>query len=110
MTRAPFVIQGKDPETPAITELIMQKIHRPALVWALWQGQRCPGAKRPLAPAATTNLEPFLGVDTTQFLLVQSVAFSLQENVQAAIAKAAAHAAISRKRTRMTTSSGRRWR
>jgi hypothetical protein len=75
-------------EPPAITDLVMQKIHRPALVWALRQGQRCPGAERPLATAATANLKSFLGVDATQLLLVQSEAFSLQQDVQAAIAKA----------------------
>ena len=76
-------------EPPAITDLVMQKIHRPALVWALRQGQRCPGAERPLATAATANLKSFLGVDATQLLLVQSEAFSLQQDVQAAVAKAA---------------------
>jgi hypothetical protein len=61
------------------------------LTSALWQAQRCPSAERPLAPAATVNLEPFLGVDATQFLMVQSEAFALQQDVQAAIAKAASH-------------------
>jgi hypothetical protein len=61
-----IVDDGENAEAPAVTELIVQKIHRPALVWTLWQGQRCPGAKRPLEPAATANLEPFLGVDATR--------------------------------------------
>jgi hypothetical protein len=65
-TLGEIVDDGENAEAPAVTELIVQKIHRPALVWTLWQGQRCPGAKRPLAPAATANLEPFLGVDATR--------------------------------------------
>src|SRR5262245_66275319 len=69
----------------------MQKIHRPALIWTPRQGQRCPGAERPLATAATANLKPFLGVDATQLLMVQSVALALQQDVQTAIAKAASH-------------------
>jgi len=40
-------------------------------------------------PAAMTNREPFLDVDLMQFLMVQSEAFSLQEDVQTAVAKAA---------------------
>jgi hypothetical protein len=48
----------------------MQKIHRPALVWTLWQGQRRASAERPLATAATANLKPFLGVAATQLLRV----------------------------------------
>jgi hypothetical protein len=53
--------------------------------------QLCPGAERPLATAATANLKPFLGVDATQLLMVQSEAFALQQDVQTAIAKAPPH-------------------
>ena len=60
-----IVDDGENAEAPAVTELVMHKIHRPALVWALWQGQWCPGAERPLAPAATANLKPLLGVEAT---------------------------------------------
>ena len=72
-----IVDDGENAKAPAIAELVMHKIHRPALAWTLWQGQRCPGAERTLATAATADLELFLGVDATQLLMVQSEAFSL---------------------------------
>src|SRR5215472_9526400 len=86
-----IVDDGENAEVPAVTELVVQKIHRPARVWALWQGQRCPGAEGPLATAATANLKPFLGVDPTQLLVVQSEALAPQQDVQSAIAKAPPH-------------------
>jgi hypothetical protein len=86
-----IVDDGENAEAPSVAELVMHKIHRPALVWALWQRQRCPGAERPLATAATANLKPFLGVDPRQLLAVQSEALAPQQDVQSAIAKAAPH-------------------
>src|SRR5207248_5692223 len=41
------VDDGEDAEAPAIAQLVMQKVERPALVGTLRQGQRCPGAERP---------------------------------------------------------------
>src|SRR6516165_2638198 len=40
--------------------------------WAVRQGQRRPGAERPLATTTTANLKPFLGIEPAQFLVVQS--------------------------------------
>src|SRR5262249_38232872 len=74
-----IVDDGENAEAPAVTELVMRKIHRPSLVWALRQGQRCPGTERPLATAAPANLKPFLGVDPAQLLMVQSDALAPQQ-------------------------------
>jgi hypothetical protein len=86
---------ARNAEAPAVTELIVQKIHRPALVWTLWQGQPCRMPSARLRPA-TANLEPFLDADARQLLKVQSEAFALQQNVQTAIAKAVPYGAIER--------------
>src|SRR5205814_9448389 len=72
-------------------QLVMQKVERPALVGTLRHGQRCPGAERPLATAATADLKPFLDIEAAQLLVIQHDALAPQQDVQPPIAKAPPH-------------------
>src|ERR1700737_2353032 len=81
------VDDGEDAKPPAVAQLIMQEIQRPVLVWALrsFSGARVP---RALAAAATANLEPFLGIEPAQFLVVQRDPLAPQQDVQPAVTEA----------------------
>ena len=82
------VDDGEDAEAPAVAQLVMQKIERPALVRTLRQGQRRPSPERSLAAAATANLQPFLGIEPAQLLMVQQEAFAPQQDMPSAVAEA----------------------
>ena len=64
-----IVDHGKDAEALGIAQLVMQKVERPALVRSLRQGERRTGIECPLAAAATTNLQPLLGIEPAQLLI-----------------------------------------
>jgi len=70
------VDDDEDAEAPAVAQLVMQKIERPALVRTLRQGQRRRCPEHSLAAAATANLQPFLGIEPAQLLMVQQEAFA----------------------------------
>src|SRR5690349_957104 len=61
------VEDGKDAKPPAVAQLIMQEIQRPALV-RVRQCQRRSRAQRSLAAAATADLKTFLGIQLAQLL------------------------------------------
>ena len=81
----------QDAKPPAVAQLIVQEIERPALVGALRQRHRRPGAERPLAAAATAHLKPFLGIEPAQLLVVHRHALALQQDMQPAVAEPPAH-------------------
>jgi hypothetical protein len=58
---------------------------------------RHPRSQGPLAPAAVANRQPFVPVDPEQLLVVHSAAFTLQQQVQTAVAEPAA---VSRQRAK----------
>jgi hypothetical protein len=86
-----IVDDGEDAEASAIAQLVVQKIERPALVRPLRQSQRRTGTQRPLAAAAAADLKPLFGIEPTQFFVVQQETFTLQQDMQASIAEAAAN-------------------
>src|SRR6201982_1449957 len=68
-----------------------QKVERPALVRSLRQGQRRTAAESPLAAAAAAHLQPLLGIEPAQFLVVQQDALTLQQDMQPPIPEAPAN-------------------
>ena len=85
---AEIVDDREDAEAPAIAQLVVQKIERPALVGGLWHGKRHPCAERAFPATTTANLQPLLGVEPAQLLVVQGHPFTPQQHVQSAIAEA----------------------
>src|SRR5207248_823996 len=77
-------------EATTVAQRVAQKIHRPAMVRALRDGQRRPGAERSLATAAPANLEALLGVKTPQLLVVHVQTFTVKQDVEPAITEAPA--------------------
>jgi hypothetical protein len=69
------VDHSEDAEAAAVAQCVAEKIERPALVRSLRHGQRCPGAERPLAAAATLDLEALLGIEPPQLLVVHVQSF-----------------------------------
>jgi hypothetical protein len=64
------------------------KSRLPALVLALRDRHRRPGAERPLAAAPAPHRQPFLAVEPEQLLVVQRDAFAPQQDAQATVAEA----------------------
>ena len=93
------VDDGEDAKAPAVAQLVMQKVERPALVGTLRHGQRCPGAERPLATAATADLKPFLDIEAAQLLVIQHDALAPQQD-----AAADSRSAAERRQSRATGS------
>ena len=56
------VDHGEDAEPPAAGRAVRHEVEAPALVRAIGQRHRRPGAQRPLAAAASADLQPFLAV------------------------------------------------
>jgi hypothetical protein len=80
---------GQNAETSAIGEGIRQKVEAPALVGSLRDRQRSPGAKCPFAPAAPTNLQPLLAIETTKLLVVHDQPLAAHQHKQTTVAEPA---------------------
>src|SRR3979490_1748240 len=77
----------QDAEAPAVGQLVRDKVQAPALVRCLRGYHRSPCPQRPLASAAPTHRQPLLAVESLHPLLVDSMAFTPQQHVQATIPK-----------------------
>jgi hypothetical protein len=62
------VADGQKPETSAAGERIGQEVEALALIGFLRDRQRRPGAECPCSSAAPSSLQPFLAIETRNFL------------------------------------------
>ena len=81
---------GEDAEPPAVGERIAHEVERPALIRALRQRHRRPRAQRSLASATAADLKALLPIEPAQLLVVHVRALAAEQDVEPAIAEAAA--------------------
>jgi hypothetical protein len=77
----------QDTEAPTVGQLVGDEVQAPALVGPYRRRDRPPGSHRPLAAAAPAHGQPLLAVEALDPLLVDGMAFTPQQHVQATVAE-----------------------
>src|SRR3954464_2377805 len=75
----------QDPKAPAIGQLVVNEVQAPTLVSCHRHLDRPPRSQRPLASAAPANRQTLFAVEPLHPLLIDDLAFSPQQHVQAPI-------------------------
>jgi hypothetical protein len=81
----------QDAEPPPVGEAVAQEVKRPALIRSLRDRHRPPRPQRPLAPATAADLQPLLGVEPPELLMVHPDPLTPQQHPQPPIAEPTAN-------------------